>query len=555
MGTLNNFTDNEFVKDYLVNLVLKEGSFVEVGAHRGTTSLDFANLGWKVLSFEPEKENFKELFNRTKDIKKIECVNKAVSDYEAKDVLFYTSKEHTGIHSFKPFHSTHRPDLNVDVVMLSNELKKRKITHVDFLEIDVEGAELSVLKGFDFKKFKPEIIMCEFMDDRTQKYFEYNHHDLVSYVSKYGYTAFVSEWEPIKKYGKSDEFPQHKFIQIKSYPLDHNPSWGNLIFVPNKKVKLFNEFLRDYLFKFISSNAPKKHFNQNILDELDSMKNSKCWKITKPLRVVDQLRIKLTKSLSGKVNYSTVDEIEKSKYPLEYKESFERIKRLKNIHKGESCFIIGNGPSLNNMDLGFLKNYHTFGLNKIYLMENRGIDLDLSYHVCVNKLVLEQSANEFEKLKCPSFLGFKGYEDVKSLNHINFILTHPKYASTMGFQEDISRGVSEGHTVTYVAMQIAYYLGFKNVFLIGVDHSFKCEGKPDEKQKFKGDDLNHFDPNYFKGNDWHLPNLDASEKSYKLAKYCFEKDGRKIYDATVGGKLDIFPKISYEKALEVCKKK
>ena len=61
----------------------------------------------------------------------------------------------------------------------------------------------------------------------------------------------------------------------------------------------------------------------------------------------------------------------------------------------------------------------------------------------------------------------------------------------------------------------------------------------------KEEDQNHFDPNYFrKGQLWGIPNLEQSEFEYQLARDAFERDGREVLDATVGGKLDIFRKVS-----------
>ncbi len=229
----------------------------------------------------------------------------------------------------------------------------------------------------------------------------------------------------------------------------------------------------------------------------------------------------------------------------------KKLLKFKNIHKGEDCFIIGNGPSLNKMDLSELKNYHTFGLNKIYLIFDK-VDLNLSYHISVNPLVIEQSAQAFEKLNCPSFLSFRPARNiVKEKEHINFILTGGPFT----FQEEITHALFEGYTVTYVAMQIAYYMGFSNVFLIGVDHNFKAKGDPNETQLLKGRDQNHFHPDYFKGKEWQLPDLEGSELSYSMARFFYNRAGRRIIDATVGGKLKIFPKASFENALKVCKKK
>ncbi len=223
----------------------------------------------------------------------------------------------------------------------------------------------------------------------------------------------------------------------------------------------------------------------------------------------------------------------------------KRLRKFKNIHKGESCFIIGNGPSLNKMDLSLLTSLNTFGLNKIYLMLDK-VDINLTYHVAVNPIVIEQSKRHFEALNCSSFLSMRpAYRSVKRMNHIYRICT----GGSFPFQTDASRILYEGYTVTYVAMQLAFYMGFSKVFLIGVDHNFVAFGKPNEEQNLVGHDPNHFAGNYFGNQKWNLPDLDGSEVAYHLAKFYFERDNRCIYDATVDGKLEIFPKISYEEAI------
>src|SRR3546814_4960744 len=97
-------------------------------------------------------------------------------------------------------------------------------------------------------------------------------------------------------------------------------------------------------------------------------------------------------------------------------------------------------------------------------------------------------------------------------------------------------------------------MGADPVIIVGVDHDFDKVGGYASYEKRQGDDNNHFDPNYFKdGTLWGLPNLDASETVYIQSRKAFTADGRKIYDATVGGKLQVFPKISIEEALKLAK--
>lgn len=202
--------------------------------------------------------------------------------------------------------------------------------------------------------------------------------------------------------------------------------------------------------------------------------------------------------------------------------------------------------------MSLLNDFYTIGLNKIFLLfEKTGLRID--YHVCVNRYVIKQCSRDFLEMKCPSFVSYK---------HRNKLLEGSDKAYFLGdihskwkFFEDITTGISQGSTVTYAALQIAFYLGFRRVFLIGIDHSFASKGTPHKVETMKENDINHFDPNYFKGMKWQLPDLAGSEKAYKLAKDHFERAGRSILDATVDGKLNIYPKIKFEEAIRIAKKK
>jgi hypothetical protein len=76
------------------------------------------------------------------------------------------------------------------------------------------------------------------------------------------------------------------------------------------------------------------------------------------------------------------------------------------------------------------------------------------------------------------------------------------------FSPDITGRVFEGYTVTYVALQLAFYMGFEQAILVGVDHNFVTQGTANMAVVSQGDDPNHFAPNYFgKGFKWQLPDL------------------------------------------------
>jgi hypothetical protein len=224
------------------------------------------------------------------------------------------------------------------------------------------------------------------------------------------------------------------------------------------------------------------------------------------------------------------------------RQSRKRLQSYKNRHQGQRCFIIGNGPSLRQTDLSLLHSDVTFGLNRIYLLFGEN-GFSTTYLVSVNELVIEQCASELAALPCPKFFSWRARSVIEFTPDTAFLFLRPGPA----FGIDVTKGIWTGATVTYVAMQLAYYMGFQKVILIGVDHRFATKGKPHTTVLSQGDDLDHFDPRYFgKGFRWQLPDLDTSEVAYHLAKSQFERDGREIVDATIGGQLDIFPKVNYE---------
>jgi hypothetical protein len=223
----------------------------------------------------------------------------------------------------------------------------------------------------------------------------------------------------------------------------------------------------------------------------------------------------------------------------------EIIRQFKDLHAGRRCVIIGNGPSLKHTDLSLLRNEFTFGLNRIYLMFDE-LGFETTFHVVVNKLVVEQCADDFRRIEAPLFTTTPNRKFLAGADNTAYLsrLVGPRFSC------DASHGIWEGATVTYVAMQMAYYMGFTQVVLVGVDHRFAVTGTPNQVVESTGPDASHFDPRYFaKGFKWQLPDLERSELAYGLARRQFEKDGRRIVDSTVGGALTVFPKKPLEEAL------
>ncbi len=229
-------------------------------------------------------------------------------------------------------------------------------------------------------------------------------------------------------------------------------------------------------------------------------------------------------------------------------ESLRRLTALKDVHRGQRAFIIGNGPSLRRTDLSRLRNEFTFGLNRIYLLFPE-LGFPTTYLVSINDLVIEQCREEIAALPIPKFLSWRSHryfdgmlkrrEDLPTFLYTTY--EKPTFARDARFR------LWEGATVTYVALQLAFHMGFETVILIGVDHNFVTRGEANKTVISEGDDPNHFDPRYFgKGFRWQLPDLETSEIAYRMARRAYEQAGRRVLDATIGGKLTVFPKVDYD---------
>lgn len=234
--------------------------------------------------------------------------------------------------------------------------------------------------------------------------------------------------------------------------------------------------------------------------------------------------------------------------PLSWK-ARSKLKRWKNRFPKQRAVILCNGPSLNNVDFNLLleSSVFTFGLNKINLLFDKSF-FRPSCIVSVNPFVIEQNIDFFNTTCIPLFIDSKCRKLINFRPNIHFICS----VSPLGrFACDCSISINQGATVTYVAMQLAFHMGFIDVALVGCDHNFQTEGPPNKTVQAKRNDPNHFDSKYFSnGVSWQLPDLKTSELHYEKAKNIFQHFGRRIVNCSVGGKLEIFERMDLARFLK-----
>ncbi len=195
------------------------------------------------------------------------------------------------------------------------------------------------------------------------------------------------------------------------------------------------------------------------------------------------------------------------------------ISFYKNLHLGKNIFILSSGPSLADLDLSLLKNKMVMGLNRstqIY---------PTPYYQCV-----------FDYRLFDLFLD--SYNSVRQLFTLEGRpLGLPlKLLGGEGFSLDLEKGIYSGYTISYFALQVVVYMGFKNIFYLGLD--LKHEGP---KTHFFGQDpqtLNHEHTEF--------------PRMIKMLNYGAEvlaSTDVKVYNCSPTSTLECFPKVSYEEAL------
>ncbi|MBQ2753169.1 MAG: DUF115 domain-containing protein [Firmicutes bacterium] len=245
--------------------------------------------------------------------------------------------------------------------------------------------------------------------------------------------------------------------------------------------------------------------------------------------------------------------INKKRY--KYTSDAEFIRGLKDSHEGERCFIIGNGPSLKIEDLDLLKDEFCFAFNRIFQVFDK-TEWRPDIYMCVDKNVFKDSCNDLYDFEFPILLtsevkGMGGLDKKKNVvfveNYVPFLINRYKRTKDIPFSTDASVCMYGGATVTYTALQLAVYMGFKSIYLLGIDNSYSHT--VDSKGRISVDNKvrNYFDG--LKTMPYTLQAIETVNAAYESAAKFAGENGLKIINATRGGNLKNFPRASLEDVL------
>ena len=232
----------------------------------------------------------------------------------------------------------------------------------------------------------------------------------------------------------------------------------------------------------------------------------------------------------------------------------KKLTNFRNKYSDRRCFIVANGASLNKTPLlfGSIVKEYSFGMNMISLVFDRTPWRPNFMVVTTTAFGDERYRNQIGNGIVESDWAFvwdefKDDQVLYDFENVVFIpVIHTEHIDHQDATNDfwpkvLGRGISKFATSTFSALQIAVYMGFNPIYLVGVDMEWKT---------FEGsNDVNHFHPAYnsvSRTEEQYSETSKAQQRAYEIAKVATDKAGIEVFNATVGGKLEVFPRVDLE---------
>lgn len=248
-----------------------------------------------------------------------------------------------------------------------------------------------------------------------------------------------------------------------------------------------------------------------------------------------------------------------------YKGYHGRIAELQDRHKGELGFIVANGPSLRNIDLDVFADKVTIGSNGVYSFG--GPDGFPTYFTMEDWAQVYDRRKDFASIRSEKkIFALYNAAHVRADNRTLFANVEPDSHGSSGrrfsdiypqFSRDFASVVYQGATITYINLQLAFFLGMDPVVIVGLDHNYGSivDRFPPGKITVTHDVMAalsevHAIPDYHSlGGTFGVPHVKLQEAAYLEARRVFDSYGRTVLNATPGTHLDVFEKVRLEEIL------
>lgn len=220
-------------------------------------------------------------------------------------------------------------------------------------------------------------------------------------------------------------------------------------------------------------------------------------------------------------------------------DEYKWLLELKDTHKGERCFIVATGPSLDTKDLDLIKDEYSLSLNSIFLSFDKTkwrpniYAIQDEYVFNSIKDNLTNNVNQFKELLISKNISSKfeipyNYKSFK-LHYLDHKMFHFNGYGHFKFSDDCYSCIYDAYSIVFTLMQLACYMGFKEIYLLGCDCNYN-------QKKAYFNDYGYRDPKFKINGDKQI------QAHIEFKKFADEK-GIKIINCTNGGALEVYPRM------------
>lgn len=217
------------------------------------------------------------------------------------------------------------------------------------------------------------------------------------------------------------------------------------------------------------------------------------------------------------------------------------LEKYRDLHEGERVFLLGSGPSLEHTPLDLLKSEYTIGVNSLY-----HIDVSFDYYMVGDGNVWNHHKYQILGVNCPLFLSeVSGTKYLVNANHYDRLRKRKGVLSPILPIRDGKGEFNEGSlfadpvvdkwygrvSIMFSCLRLAFFMGYKEIFLLGVDCSHQDGVHVDGSKGFG------------------RPQWNEDFNRYRMVRDSFKEKGVKISNCTVGGNLEVFPRISLKEVI------
>lgn len=222
-------------------------------------------------------------------------------------------------------------------------------------------------------------------------------------------------------------------------------------------------------------------------------------------------------------------------------------------YAGWRCFLIGNGPSLRADDLARLHaaGEITFAFNRVYNIFDQ-TPWRPTFYISQDEKMLggcvdAVNAAEMGIKFIPAQLKWWHDLHIRDAVHFNMFPQPAEDPAQFRFSDDIAHGIYNSATGMYTAAQMAAYMGFSEIYMIGVDHHFRVSQDAQGQIVVDNTVKDYFTDKYNEDQDkLYIPNTERSTLTYVAMNDHCSRRGIQVYNATRGGKLEVFPRVDFD---------